>query len=100
MLHIPGRSSGISINGRTARLVHQPPHLSDRGLKAKENRLADKEMPNVQFDHFRYLSYRAHGVVGKSMTGVNLKPQFVGARCSTSQSVQLLILAPPPPLPS
>src|SRR5579862_9047608 len=70
--------AGVSFRGnalRIACLVHQRPHVSDRILKAHEDRFADQKVANVEFADLRYRRDRFHVVERQAVAGMDFKSE-------------------------
>src|SRR6185437_9897321 len=59
---------------RIACLVDQRTHVPDRILKTNEDRLADKEVTNVEFSDFGYSRDRFHIVERQTVAGMDFEP--------------------------
>src|SRR5262245_59007160 len=72
------RSGRLQSAGGAAGALHQRLHAHDRRVKAREDRLADREMADIQLDDLGDLGNWADRIEGKPVAGMNLEAQAVG----------------------
>jgi len=70
-------------------LIHQHPHALDRAFQAAEDRLADQEMPDVQFHHVGNRCYRSDRIETQAVAGMALEAERLGLRRRLDDPLQL-----------
>ncbi len=64
-----------------AGFVHQGAHPAHGTVEAAEDRFADQEVANVEFDDFRHAGQRGNRVEGQPVPGVDLQPEGCSFGC-------------------
>ncbi len=71
-MRAPANSGAFLTQRLGAGPVHQRPHAADRAVEAGENRLANKEMADIQLDHFLDGGNRGDILEAEAMPGPDL----------------------------
>src|SRR5687768_1898967 len=84
-LPVPGRIEG---DASSPRLVHERAHFCDARIEAGEDRLADQEMPDVEFGDLRNGGDGDDIVEGETVAGMGLDPVLGGERGGIGEAAE------------
>ena len=80
----------MSVEASGPCVLHQPFHLLDAFGKAHEQRLADEEMADVQFDNLGNRCNRLDVVKGEAVAGVDFEAERGSARRAVADELQFV----------
>jgi hypothetical protein len=85
------RLSAARNGGIAARAIHDGAHPFDCRIKPTENRFADQEVSDVEFNYIRNLCDGSNGLVGQPVTGMAFEAEILRHRCGLKNSGEFVI---------